>query len=194
MSMEQYISAITALVGLGGLWFGLTQYRASVIWKRLEFAANLIDKVRTDPDFQLVISFLDWHKRDFIIPAGYLNLSKNDEFFQHSYQEMFVAFDLNNREQIDADDNLDLKPEFLKFQYILYVSLFDKFFEYIEQVSTFVDFKLVDMQDVKPLAYLANRVYSMKYNNVPIFKAYLEHNKYNGVLRFAMTANNFWQS
>jgi hypothetical protein len=131
----------------------------------------------------LAVNFLDWRQRDVRIPERFLaNPREEEKYFQHTHSRMAEAFDLNNREQLTEHGDIDLKIEHLNIQNIVYVEVFDKFFSYLEQTNAFINMGLIKIQDVTLLNYLANRVYSLKVNGKPVFRGYIEHYKYSGVL------------
>lgn len=181
MSLEFF----TAFAALAGLWFGLWQYREAQRWKKLEFAASVLDRLHADPGLRLAITLLDWRLRDIPIPDRYIDAGGAKKYFCHSHQLMSSAFDLNNRERLAETDDLDLKLSELTLERMVYVDTFDHFFQYLEQVNVFVDMGLVRSKDVFALSYWANRVCQMRIGDRLAFCDYLTHYEYDGVYRLA---------
>lgn len=182
MNFEETLKIVTAMVGVAGLWFGLLQYRSAQTWKRLEFAASVLNKINSDPDLRLAITFLDWRQRDFVLPERYLSLASKMRTFRHDHKQMAEAFDLRNREFLTETGDLDLKLSELTLERILYVDVFDRLFEYLEQVHAFINMGLIKLEDVVLVNYWANRVYEIQVSDRYIFREYLAHYKYKGVL------------
>jgi len=185
MSAELLMKVIPLVLGLAGLWFGLWQYRAAQTWKRLEFAAGIIEKTNSDPDLRLAITFLDWRQRDAPIPDRFVGVEGKREILRHTHAAMASAFDLQNRERVPETDDLDLKVSELTLDRIVYVDVFDRLFQYLEQVDSFVDIGLVRSKDVLPLSYWADRVCRMSIGGRKVFQDYLAHYQYSGVLCLA---------
>lgn len=183
------LTGVSIFVALAGLWFGLMQYRLAQRWKRMEYAASIIDQINTDEDLKLALTFLDWRERDIVIPGRF---GPTEEFFsfRHSHARMAEAFKLENRE-ISADTGMvDLKAEYLKTEYIIYVEIFDRFFDYLEQVNQCMNMGLIKRDDLERLNYWADRIFRMRYDSKPIFKDYLQYFGYDGVLSFVTSEHS----
>lgn len=95
---------------------------------------------------------------------------------------MADAFDLRNREPLSETGDIDLKLDKLTPERILYVDVFDRFFEYLEQLYALVRNHLVEFKDMVPVNYWANRVYQIQVDGHYVFQEYLKHYEYKGVL------------
>ncbi len=81
----------------------------------------------------------------------------------------------------------DLKPEEITLESMIYIDVFDRFFEYLEEVNSFIEMGLINKTDVKLLSYWANRIVNLKYMQTHIFVKYLEYYELNGVLELSTT-------
>lgn len=183
MDITTILTSTSVFIALAGLWFGLWQYRAAQGWKRMEYVASVLDKINTDEDLRLALTFLDWREREILIPSRFAP-TKERFSFRHTHALMSEAFKLKNREISKETGMIDLNSEYLKTEYIIYVEIFDRFFDYLEQVNQCVNMGLIKRDDVERLNYWADRIYRMKYRSEPVFRDYLEYFGYHGVLSF----------
>lgn len=149
----------------------------------MEYAASIIDKINTDEDLRLALTFLDWREREILIPPRFVP-TKECLSFRHTHALMAEAFKLENREVLEETGMLDLKIQYLKTEYFVYVDVFDRFFDYLEQINQCMNMGIIKRQDVERLNYWADRIYKMKFDSKPIFKDYLHYFGYDGVLSF----------
>lgn len=180
--LETILKYLPQIVSAIALVFAVIQYKAAQKWKRLEYAATVLSKINTDEDLILAVTFLDWRQRDICIPKRFLGNPEEDTFFKHTHLRMAEAFDLQNREKLNEHGDIDLKNDYSNTINFVYVETFDKFFSYLEQINSFINMGLIKIEDVSVLNYLANRIYSIKANGKPVFRDYLEHYRYDGVL------------
>lgn len=184
MEIETAFRGISIILGLGALWFGLFQYRAANTWKRIEYTASVLDKINSDPDLRLAITFLDWREREISIPSRFTPTDPQKSF-THTHAKLAQAFDLDSREKLEETGQLDLKKEFLTPEFIMYVEIFDRFFDYMVQLDQFIKNGLVAREDVQIINYWAKRVNDLKFNGKPIFENYLEYYNYKSVIDLA---------
>lgn len=181
-AIESLLKYLPQIVGVIAFGFGVFQYTAAQKWKRLEYVASVLSKINIDEDLMLAVTFLDWRKRDIFIPQRFLANHDEEKWFQHTHLRMAEAFDLNNREPIIEHGNVDLKIDHLNIVNIVYVETFDKFFLYLGQINDFIKMGLIKFDDVTDLNYLLNRINSLKVNGKYVFRDYLRHYEFNGVL------------
>lgn len=182
MNFEELIKIIPSSVTAIGLIVGLIQYRRAQVWKRMEFAASLVRRVASDNELTLAITFLDWRHRHFSTPEKYKVVSGGRLQFCHSHATMARVFSMSSREILPETGMLDLKQEEITLESMIYIDIFDRFFEYLEEVHSFIEMGLVKKADVKILSYWANRIVNIKYMESLIFVDYLEYYKLNGIL------------
>lgn len=160
------ISAVSAIAAALGLMLNAFAARRTEHWVRLRYASDVVDKLFDDKILRLAVLFIDWRKREIQLPEG-LEKYGNNGLFSHDWDLMAEAMRPANREKgkwgID-----DLKAEYLKPEYTLYVEVFDEFWGYLDQVSLFVRDGLIKPQHLVPLVYLLERLKASK-----IFNSYL---------------------
>jgi len=195
LPMTTYEAVITEIIRIFplsataiGLIIGLLQYRRAQIWKRMEFAASLVRRISADNELTLAITFLDWRHRHFAIPDKYKSVAAGRLQFCHSHEAMARVFSLSSREILPETGMLDLKPEEITLESMIYIDVFDRFFEYMEEINSFIEMGLVNKADVKLLSYWANRIISLKYLQTEIFIEYLKYYKLSGVFALANVA------
>lgn len=189
MTYEELIKIIPSTATAIGLIVGLIQYRRAQVWKRMEFAASLVRRVASDNELTLAITFLDWRHRHFAVPDKYKPVAGGHLQFCHSHEAMARVFSMSSREILPETGMLDLKQEEITLESMIYIDIFDRFFEYLEEVYSFIEMGLVNNTDVKILSYWANRIVNLKYMQTHIFVEYLIYYKLNGVLALSDIAN-----
>ena len=189
MIYEELIKIIPSSATAIGLIIGLVQYRRAQVWKRMEFAASLVRRVASDNELTLAITFLDWRHRHFAVPDKYKPVATGHLQFCHSHETMARVFSMSSREKLPETGMLDLKQEEITLESMIYIDVFDRFFEYLEEVNSFIEMGLVNKTDVKLLSYWANRIVNLKYMQTHIFVEYLKYYKLNGVLVLSHVAN-----
>ena len=165
-----------------GFGFGLWQYSKAQAWKRLEFAASVLDRLRTDPTLRLALFFLDWKARMLFLPKELADYGHDGAKFEHSIERMATAYAMESRSRIAETDDYELKPEFTTPQYLLYIDVLDRFFEYLGQVQAFLELGVLETKDIRALGYWVNRLGTLKHNGQSVFMPYLQHHEQN-VLR-----------
>ena len=166
----QAMSIIGAAVtiGIAALTFARTQK-----WQQLRFATEVIDKIYSDDNLRLALRFLDWHDREMVLPETYAQYGDAKRKFNHKIANMTIAMSIGSREYDKGTRVYDLKEEYRKPQFIIYVEVFDQFFDYLCQIHTFIEAGLIDDKNVTPIAYFIRRL-----DALGIFRAFLE--KYEG--------------
>lgn len=181
MNFESIPDYILAAVGLAGLWYGLLQYRADRKWKRLEFAAEVMNKIKDDFDIRLAIDFLNWSDRDTYYPDRYVINEVQKNSFKHTTKFMASAFDMDNRVRIPGTNYYDLKE--LSIERMIYVDVFERLFQYLEDVNAFIESGLVEWKNVETLWWWANHLCELQINGKPVFLGYLKAYDYDGIIR-----------
>jgi hypothetical protein len=175
MDTELILKLVGGSITLCGLGCGLFQYWRAQRWKRMEFAASLLNKIDTDPDLRLAIIFLDWRERDVVIPEKFLYLTSEKRIFHHTFKSMAEAFDLANREINPETEALELRSDKMCFEYSVYVETMDRFFEYLAHINAFIEQGLIEASDVSLLHYWLVRIKDLKVNGQPVFAGYLDY-------------------
>lgn len=194
MELKEIVESVASGIALCGLIFGLWQYRNAQNWKRMEYAAGLVSKLNSDPDLRLAITLLDWRYGDFGVPERFLPLAVDHErkSFHHTHQALAQAFDLRRRERLSETGDLDLKAENINLENIIYVDVFDRLFEYLSMINSFVQLGLINIEDIELLDYWVRRVSEFTVDGRKIFLEYLKHYEYDGVYdlmrRFGISA------
>jgi hypothetical protein len=138
MDTKDLIEILVLLVGVIGFIFGVYQYQQAQRWKRLEYAANQLQRLQIDPDLELATTFLDYSERAVSLPEKYWEYT-GAHVFNHNCQSMYhiMAKWYENT------------PEFF-----IYADAFESLFEYLVQIYVFIDMKLIKADDVKSLKWV----------------------------------------
>jgi hypothetical protein len=64
VSFSNWIEILKILGAAAAFWIGLSQYRKSEAWKRLEFVAAEMKVFYDDPAAKLAMGMLDWRKKE----------------------------------------------------------------------------------------------------------------------------------
>lgn len=138
MSYEFYGSLATT----AALAFGIHQYRVAQRWKRAEFAAKHLARLREDSKLALGCIFLDWSLRDLPVPEEYQAVAPDGvSTFRHSVAGMLAAMRL--------EDEVD----HFAWPGIIYRDVFDHLFAYLGETDSFIEMKLIDLGQVASLHY-----------------------------------------
>lgn len=143
VSFRDIIEISVALAAIAGFFFGLYQYRQAQTWKRLEFAAGQIQRLTSDPDLVLAITFLEYSKMEIPLPEKYAKIAKTDTFEHDSSQLSRM-----------------MEPDYFErtAEYFIYREAFMRLFEYLEQIYQFIDMKLIKATDVKGIAWVLRQI------------------------------------
>lgn len=134
------LDIIAAVLGIGGLGFGLFQYYKAQQWKKSEFAASLIQQLSTNPDLALCCMFLDWRTRSIAVPEKYRVLTEADQF-KHTWGDLQKALRPESQDAV------------FQFPQVLYRDAFDQFFSYLDRIDHYLNIGLFDVRDVERLRY-----------------------------------------
>jgi len=171
------VTAISATVAALGLLLSAWQYYRTQKWVQLRFAYDLVDKLYVDESLCLAKDFIEWQDRTFLLPQRYIWAADENGQFQHSLSAMRLAMAPSSR-ALGDDGNTDLKPEFRRPQYTLYVHVFDNFFDYLDQIETFAAKGLLRPEHLLPIVHLIKRMHKSG-----LFADYLEFYDIRGVQR-----------
>jgi hypothetical protein len=167
-NMKNYLELFGAVVALVTLVIGVYQYSTAQHWKRSEFASQQVEKIYSDPLLSIASRALEWRAREFKLPDNY-KLSSNNGYFQHD-PNIFAE---------------SLKPESIKKEFtdneILYLDVFDHFFDYLERINHYLEIDLFDVEDIEPICYRALLIEESKYVDKDVIIRYLKHYDYADV-------------
>ena len=138
MDPKELIQILVSLVGIGGFLFGVFQYRQAQRWKRMEYAANQLQRLQSDPDLVLAATFLDFSKRGVPLPEKYREYV-GSSIFDHNCQTMY-------RVMATRYENT---PEFF-----VYIEVFERLFAYLGQINSFIEIGLIKASDVKAIRWV----------------------------------------
>ena len=185
MKYDINIDIVAFIIGYATFIFYLWQYMADRKWKRKQFAAEVMNKIKDDDEFRLAVAFIDWRECEILIPDRYITSDEQKKSFKHTYALMASAFDMNLREKLPGTDSFDLKPEEYTIERMIYVDVFERFFQYLEDISSFIKIGLVKWEDIITICYWAEKLYNYKFNDKPIFLDYLISYGYEGIIDIA---------
>ena len=162
----------SAVIGIGGLLFGLRQYSAAEKWKRSEFAAKHLEELSSDARLQLCCKLLDWSVRKVAVPDEYSALT-SEPVFVHDWRILAEA----------------MKPESaatrFEWQHMMYRDLFDHFFEYLERIEHYLSIGLFSVSDVSSLKYWLDALADPRFLEGPekeVFFDFLRRYDFDGVM------------
>jgi hypothetical protein len=133
MEIRDFLGIIGASIAIGGFLFGIYQYVLAQRWKRLEYAADLLQRLTTDPDLVLALTFLEYSKRKVPLPQKYQSLTQ-ENLFDH---------DSNRLSQVLKVGYWEDTPE-----YFIYRDVMNRLFHYLQQIYSFIEMKLIEPGDV----------------------------------------------
>ncbi len=159
--IREMIEIFVALAAIAGFFIGLYQYREAQKWKRLEFAAGQLQRLTTDPDLVLAMTFLEYSKMEVPLPEKY-RLLTNADTIQHDSSVLSTMV---------APDYFKRTPA-----YFIYREAFMRLFEYFEQLFQFIDMGLIQASDVKGTKWVLERIISPKYIEKSTLVGHLQKN------------------
>jgi hypothetical protein len=146
---KELIQILVSFVAIGSFIFGVLQYRQAQRWKRLEYAANQLQRIQLDPDLALATMFLDSSKRSVSLPQKYRDYTGTPTF-SHDCQALYktMATQYGNT------------PE-----YLIYNEVFEYLFSYLVQIYAFIEMKLINASDVKSLGWILEDLANPQWTN-----------------------------
>lgn len=180
---EKFIlQIVVGFVGIITLIRAYMEYRRAQLWKRKEFAAQELDRLRTDPLLKFCCMAMDWHQRDVKPPVGYEIITDkpnaNTNLIRHSHAALYKGLTPSNNKHFGQ-------------QGALYRDAFDNFFTYLENIESFIDNDLIEQKDVEPLNYWLRKIQADVHLS---YLAYINKYKFDRVLhlmkRFHINATN----
>jgi hypothetical protein len=181
MKLTDYITLVTAMVAVSGLFAGLYQYIIAQKWKRSEFAAKHLEQLTTDPKLELFCKLLDWSVRLSSVPDKYRSLT-DDDTFVHDWRILKEAL------------LPDKKVGHVTWQHMLYRDLIDHCFGYCERINHYISIKLISIHDVSSLLYWLQQISKPRFMPEPekyqwLFIDYLQRYEYRGVIELIQRFN-----
>ena len=172
MELQDVVAVVGAIIGVGGLLFGLRQYSAGEKWKRSEFAAKQLEELSSDPRLQLCCKLLDWSVRLAPVPDEYRALT-SETTFMHDWNVVAEAM-VKESPQSRFD-----------WQHMMYRDLFDHFFGYLERIEHFLSIGLFSVSDVASLKYWLDALADPRFLDGAdrlVFFDFLRRYEYDGVV------------
>lgn len=166
-------NAVLALAAIVGGYFAFREFSNAQKWKRVEVAAQYVEKLWTDHKIQACCIFLDWSERRMKVPEDYEGLMEG-AYFTHSTAALRAAMN----SVIEDGKTVDASVSF-SWQEVMYRDYFDRFFEYLVQCNDALDLGLIEERDFAPLVYWLERLMDGKDGS--IFKAFIGRHKYHQV-------------
>lgn len=161
MEIRDILELVVALAAIAGFFFGLYQYRQAQTWKRLEFAAGQVQRLTSDPDLVLAITFLEYSKMEIPLPEKYAKITKTDTF-EHDSSQL---------SRIMEPDHFERTTE-----YFVYREAFMRLFEYLEQIYQFIEMRLVKASDVKGITWILRQIAQPRFIPQKILTKHLQTN------------------
>ena len=138
MDARELIQILVSLGAIGGFLFGVFQYQQAQRWKRLEYAASQLQRLKAEPELALATIFLDISKRGVPLPERLWRYA-GAEVFQHDCQKMYAMM------KSDYEDDVE---------FFIYNDAFEALFGYLEQIYAYIEMGLIRINDVKALRWM----------------------------------------
>ncbi|MDF4335906.1 hypothetical protein P3383_22195 [Vibrio parahaemolyticus] len=180
LTAREYISFLAVIMTFSGFVLAFNQYKKTQQWKKSEFAADHLSKLREDEVLALSIMLLDWENREFAVPDSHQHLIK-ESIFVHNRAALGRALLPMN----EAPD--ESHPTGYSGVDCIYRDTFDALFTYLELTEHFISNKLISAKDVKPLAYILKQVKGANECEYTGFIPYIEMYEFNGAMRLIKT-------
>jgi len=150
---QNIIGGIGVFLTIAGVVFAVIQFRSAQKWKRLEYAAQQMNRLFSDPKLEACCVFLDWKTRTFNVPPQY-KASVNEDHFIHSWSALGSAMVRWEENSIEQPEILGSKTKAgYNWQEVMYRDYFDYFFEFLGSMRSSVGSGLLTPKDILPLKY-----------------------------------------
>ena len=164
MGLQESIGILVSIAAISGFLFGVFQYWRAQKWKRLEFAANQIQRLTTEPDLALAVSFLEYSKMKIPLPEKYQVFADSDDkprIFDHD------------------SENYAKVMEWTYFapsaEYYIYRQSTTRLFEYLQQIHQFIEIGLLKPKDVAAgLEWVLKLIFHPKHIEKGILQKHLD--------------------
>ncbi|MDO6545480.1 hypothetical protein [Photobacterium sanguinicancri] len=173
---RDYISSLALAMTIFGFILAFNQYRKMQKWKRSEFAAEHLSKLREDDALALSVMLLDWENREFAVPESYQHLTEENSFVHNRVALGRALLPMN-----EAPD--ESHPCGYSWVDCIYRDTFDALFSYLELTEHFISNKLITAQDVKPIAYILKQVKGQNECEYTGFIPYIEQYDFTGATK-----------
>lgn len=167
------IASITAIVGL-------YTYRKNIKWKKAEYVASLVNKMKDNRNFVRATLMLDWSKTSIPIYPNEFDDNNIKSFDFESYMLIYAL----NKPILEFDE----KEALIRL-------IFDELFECFETINTHIDKKLYKAKDIDTyIIYWINKISNNKeWEHSPEVKnsidAFLNQYNYKGVIKLCSRIN-----
>ena len=135
VSFANWIEVLKIVGGAAAFWIGLSQYRKSEAWKRLEFVAAEMKAFYDDTAVKLAMGMLDWRRKEV---ALYKYRGEND-FERATVDYAIVARALG----IDPEAKYDKIHSAVR-------EIFERFLEFLARFEGFLATGVVKQTDLTP--------------------------------------------
>ncbi|HHY0582633.1 TPA: hypothetical protein ACVU5E_004713 [Vibrio parahaemolyticus] len=173
---KETISLVALVLSFFGFILAFNQYRKTQKWKKSEFAAQHLDKLRENEQLALAVMLLDWEGREIVVPKDYKHLT-DDSYFVHDRFALESAMLPMN----EAPD--ETHPTGYSWQDCIYRDTFDALFSYLELTEHFIENQLISARDIKPLAYILKQVQGSNQCGYTGFIEYTKKYDFHGVTK-----------
>lgn len=135
VGFSNWIEILKILGAAAAFWIGLSQYRRSEAWKRLEFVAAEMKAFYDDAAVKLAMGMLDWRKKEI---ALYKYRGEND-FAREVVDYAIVASALS----IEPEKKYDKVHSAVR-------EIFERFLEFLARFEGFLATGVVEQTDLNP--------------------------------------------
>lgn len=131
--LKEFSSALSPLVGLFALTFGVYSYNKQNRWKRLEFLVQEYKLFEENPKIRNVFWMLDWSERHLYFEE----LADENKTRNFNLEILESSFDARAIGQY-SDTEVAIRD------------CFDEFFTKLDRLNTYMDIKVIEAEDLKP--------------------------------------------
>ena len=135
VGFSNWVEILKILGAAAAFWIGLSQYRRSEAWKRLEFVAAEMKTFYDDAAVKLAMGMLDWRKKEI---ALYKYRGEND-FAREVVDYAIVASALSTEPEKKYDKVHSAVRE-----------IFERFLEFLARFEGFLATGVVEQTDLNP--------------------------------------------
>jgi len=173
-------NALLALIaGIGG-FVAYKEYSNAQKWKRLEFAAQHLERFWSDPKIEACCIFLDWEARRMKVPEAY-GVFTESKHFVHTHAQLRSAMNSSLEKdlaQSEAGPASEETSHQFKWQEVMYRDYFDRLFDFLAQSNNSLRMGILKPQDLEQLVYWLSKILA---EHKDMFEQFLTKYKYEQV-------------
>ncbi len=172
IDFETGLSMFGGMIAVAGFWLGFFQYIRTRRWERTRAATAQLRQLHEDPWLSLACLMLDWSDRSVLVPADFQEILGR-KTMMHTTMTLKEGLTPHNLET-------QFNPE-----HVLYRDVFDRFYTYLEEVEHAIHRKLYSVEDVRPLRYWLEALFTHRFHDSTVFLNFAKAYNYDRVPELA---------